>query len=78
MHSILKRLLYNIYYNSICQDALEAQGNLPEGAHMALLSAEEEHFEVELLKDAQGLGITIAGYVGDKTTGKLYINFWGL
>ena len=30
---------------------------------------EVDVFEVELLKDTQGLGITIAGYVGDKSAG---------
>ncbi|KAG5848129.1 hypothetical protein ANANG_G00095110 [Anguilla anguilla] len=29
---------------------------------------EKEAFEVELTKDAQGLGITIAGYIGDKNS----------
>ena len=28
-----------------------------------------EFFEVELVKDTQGLGITIAGYVGERTSG---------
>ncbi len=28
---------------------------------------------MSLMKNAQGLGITIAGYVGDKTSGELYI-----
>jgi len=30
---------------------------------------EVEFFEVELVKDTQGLGITIAGYVGERTSG---------
>ena len=30
---------------------------------------EVEAFEVELVKDSQGLGITIAGYVGEKSSG---------
>ena len=37
---------------------------------MVLRPPEEEHFEVELVKDSQGLGITIAGYVGEKGAGK--------
>lgn len=31
--------------------------------------AESEAFDVSLTKNAQGLGITIAGYVGDKNSG---------
>ena len=31
---------------------------------------EVDTFDVELTKGSQGLGITIAGYVGDKTEGK--------
>mgnify|MGYP001794009420 FL=1 len=31
---------------------------------------EVESFDVELVKDTKGLGITIAGYVGEKTSGK--------
>lgn len=36
-----------------------------------------ESFDVKLSKNAQGLGITIAGYVGDKNAGKyiLQCNF---
>lgn len=34
---------------------------------------EMETFEVELVKDQQGLGITIAGYVCEK--GKFYVTF---
>ena len=30
---------------------------------------EIETFDVELVKDSRGLGITIAGYVGEKTSG---------
>ncbi len=30
-----------------------------------------EFFEVELVKGTQGLGITIAGYVGEKSAGML-------
>lgn len=33
---------------------------------------EPDAFDVSLTKNAQGLGITIAGYVGDKTSGELY------
>lgn len=39
--------------------------------------AEVDVFDVDLMKDSQGLGITIAGYVGgDSTPGKL-IKFMG-
>lgn len=31
---------------------------------------ESEAFDVSLTKNAQGLGITIAGYVGDKNSGE--------
>lgn len=31
-------------------------------------------FDVELTKNSQGLGITIAGYIGDKTSGMVRIN----
>lgn len=31
---------------------------------------EAETFEVTLTKNTQGLGITIAGYVGDKNSGR--------
>lgn len=31
-------------------------------------------FDVELSKNSQGLGITIAGYIGDKTSGMVRIN----
>lgn len=30
----------------------------------------EEMFDVSLTKNSQGLGITIAGYVGDKNSGE--------
>uniref|UniRef100_A0A8C0KEE6 PDZ domain-containing protein n=1 Tax=Canis lupus dingo TaxID=286419 RepID=A0A8C0KEE6_CANLU len=33
-------------------------------------SEESETFDVELTKNVQGLGITIAGYIGDKKLGK--------
>lgn len=32
-------------------------------------SEESETFDVELTKNVQGLGITIAGYIGDKKLG---------
>lgn len=32
-------------------------------------SEENETFDVELTKNVQGLGITIAGYIGDKKLG---------
>lgn len=35
------------------------------------LEDESDAFDVSLTKNAQGLGITIAGYVGDKTSGEL-------
>jgi len=31
---------------------------------------EDEAFDVSLVKNTQGLGITIAGYVGDKNAGE--------
>lgn len=38
---------------------------------------ETEAFDVSLTKNTQGLGITIAGYVGDKNSGeKWQITFW--
>ena len=37
---------------------------------------EVEVFEVNLIKDTHGLGITIAGYVGgDNTPGQFWVNF---
>ena len=33
---------------------------------------EAEAFDVSLTKNAQGLGITIAGYVGDKNSGEKF------
>lgn len=33
---------------------------------------EQDAFDVSLTKNTQGLGITIAGYVGDKNSGELY------
>ncbi|XP_064193967.1 multiple PDZ domain protein-like [Anguilla rostrata] len=41
-----------------------ASDNKPQGCG----HEEKEAFEVELTKDAQGLGITIAGYIGDKNS----------
>lgn len=35
---------------------------------------EAEAFDVNLTKNAQGLGITIAGYVGDKNSGEKWEN----
>ena len=34
-----------------------------------LHSPDVEFFEAELVKGTQGLGITIAGYIGERTTG---------
>ena len=34
------------------------------------MQSEVDFFDVELAKGTQGLGITIAGYVGEKTSGK--------
>ncbi len=33
------------------------------------MQSEVDFFDVELAKGTQGLGITIAGYVGEKTSG---------
>lgn len=35
---------------------------------------EDEAFDVSLTKNTQGLGITIAGYVGDKNAGEKWQN----
>ena len=36
----------------------------------SVMQSEVDFFDVELAKGTQGLGITIAGYVGEKTSGK--------
>ena len=35
----------------------------------SVMQSEVDFFDVELAKGTQGLGITIAGYVGEKTSG---------
>ena len=37
-----------------------------------MMQSEVDFFDVELAKGTQGLGITIAGYVGEKTSGRKY------
>ena len=40
------------------------------------MQSEVDFFDVELAKGTQGLGITIAGYVGEKTSGIiLYLKY---
>ena len=39
-----------------------------------LHSPDVEFFEAELVKGTQGLGITIAGYIGERTTGEFPFN----
>ena len=41
-----------------------------EDAH--LHSPDVEFFEAELVKGTQGLGITIAGYIGEQSTGEYH------
>lgn len=39
---------------------------------------EADSFDVSLTKNTQGLGITIAGYVGDKNSGENICYSWNL
>uniref|UniRef100_A0A9J8C894 Multiple PDZ domain crumbs cell polarity complex component n=1 Tax=Cyprinus carpio carpio TaxID=630221 RepID=A0A9J8C894_CYPCA len=54
-------------------DATPAPVTLPTvteavGSQLGFEEQEQDAFDVSLMKNAQGLGITIAGYVGDKTS----------
>ena len=47
--------------------------SLPIGNNPETLP-EKEEYKIELKKDSNGLGITIAGYVCEKGTAKVYFN----
>ena len=58
-----------LYIYSLCTQGGAEAGAEEEGDGDGFV-AEVEQFEVELMKDVYGLGITIAGYVGEQPAGR--------